>query len=147
MSTLCARSCDELTPLFRQLKKLIEFGEHEHIRNPSRIVPSTLASKTVTGGNTILIAAGSRDTVIQFATVVFLTQTSKIYSMEESLGEDRRTLRGIPNIVEWERMQAGLCMAHRVPSANVNMRAGAVVFCTGKTMKYCELHAANICPS
>lgn len=90
------------------------------------------------GGNSVLIAAGSKDTVIQFATLLFLTEDSKIYSLQLVLEEDRRGLKGIPQIVEWERMQSVLCMACHIPYANINMRAGSIQFCTAKTMGYGE---------
>lgn len=127
-----------LHKFIRQLKKLFEFRGFGHILNPSRTVPSTLAIKSTLGGNSVLIAAGSKDTVIQFATLLFLTEDSKIYSLQEVLEEDRRALKGIPQIVEWERMQSVLCMACRIPYANINMRAGSIQFCTAKTMRYSE---------
>ncbi|KAF7972077.1 hypothetical protein HWV62_19155 [Athelia sp. TMB] len=102
--------------LLSQLKRTLEFSGHQHIRNPSRTVPSDLASKAVRGGNSLLILAGSRDTV-------------------EILSEKRRTLEGIPCVVEWERMQSVFCMAYRVPSAYVPMKGGAITFCTAKTMR------------
>lgn len=127
-----------LRTVFRQLKKLFEFRDCRHIRNVSRTVPSNLAGKTIPGGNTILIAAGSRDTVVQFTTILFLTAPSRLHCLQEILKEDRRALEGVPQIVEWERMQSVLCMAHNIPSATVNMRAGSIVFSTGKTLKNCK---------
>ncbi|KAF7976040.1 hypothetical protein HWV62_7942 [Athelia sp. TMB] len=119
----------------KQLKKLFEFHEHGHIRNASRTVPSNLAGKVINGGNTILIAAGSRDTVIQFTTILFVTAPSKLHDLQDILNEKCRAIEGVPQIVEWERMQSVLCMAHNIPYANINMRAGAITFCTGKTLK------------
>ncbi|KAF7977178.1 hypothetical protein HWV62_4621 [Athelia sp. TMB] len=119
----------------KQLKRLFEFQDHLHIRNASRTVPSNLAGKSLRGGNTILIAAGSRDTTIQFATILFTTAVSSIHSLQRILGEDRRAIQGVPQIVKWERMQSVLCMAHNIPYANVNMKAGSITFCTGKTMR------------
>ncbi|KAF7983524.1 hypothetical protein HWV62_21074 [Athelia sp. TMB] len=116
-----------------QLKAVFEFRECRHIRNASRTIPANLSSKAVPGGNCVLIAAGSNDTVIQFATLIFLTEESKLYSSENILGDERRVVRGVPQIVEWERMQAVLCMAYRIPGANINMRGGVITFCTAKS--------------
>lgn len=123
---------------FRQLKKLFEFRDFHHIRNVTRTIPSNLASKMIPGGNTILIDAGSRDTVLQFTTILFLTAPSRLHCLQEILKEDRHTLEGVPQIVEWERMQSVLCMAHNIPHATTNMCAGSIVFCTGKTPNNCE---------
>lgn len=123
----------------RQLKKLFEFRGHRHIKNASRTTPSDLASKRVTGGNSVLIAAGSRDTVVQFTTILFLTERSRLHSLQSLFNEDRRALQGLPQIVEWERMQSVFCMAYRIPSAGINMRGGAITLCTAKTLKYSEL--------
>ncbi|KAF7966522.1 hypothetical protein HWV62_38064 [Athelia sp. TMB] len=120
--------------IMKQVKKHIEFREFKHIRNPSRITPSTLSSKAIPGGNFVLIAAGSRDTVIQFTTLIFTTEKSQLYSLRDVLNENRRAIVGVPHIVEWERMQAALCMAFRISSAAVSMKAGSLLFCTAKTM-------------
>ncbi|KAF7976039.1 hypothetical protein HWV62_7940 [Athelia sp. TMB] len=125
----------------KQLKRIFEFREYQHIRNASRTVPHNLASKALRGGNTILIIAGSRDTVVQFSTILFVTASSRIHSLQEILKEERRAIQGVPQIVEWERMQSVLCMAHNIPYANINMKAGSITFCTGKTMRYS--HAAS----
>lgn len=73
---------------------------------------------------------------MQFTTVLFLTENTRLHDLVEVLGEKRRLLEGIPQVVEWERMQAILCMAHSITYANVNMRAGSLQFCTAKTMGY-----------
>lgn len=93
----------------------------------------------IPGRNHVLIKAGSRDTIVQFATVLFVTENSQLHSLLAILSENRRTIKGVPQIVEWERMQAVLCMAFNIPYANVDMRAGVITFCTGKTMRTGEL--------
>ncbi|KAF7981387.1 hypothetical protein HWV62_33877 [Athelia sp. TMB] len=120
----------------KQLKRVWEFKEHEHIRNVSRTNPSNLVSKSISGGNTVLICAGTQNAVVQFTTILITTKESHLHSTQTILNDNRRSIEGIPQIVEWERMQAVLCMAYRIPYANVNMRAGSIVFCTAKTMKY-----------
>ncbi|KAF7980409.1 hypothetical protein HWV62_38224 [Athelia sp. TMB] len=117
-----------------QLKLLFEFREFAHIVNPSRATPSTLAAMAIPGRNHVLIKAGSKNTIVQFATILFVTETSQLHSLLALFNENRRTIKGVPQIVEWERMQASLCMAYNIPSANVDMRAGAIVFCTAKTL-------------
>ncbi|KAF7978622.1 hypothetical protein HWV62_45105 [Athelia sp. TMB] len=118
-----------------QLKLLFEFTGFGHILNPSRTTPSTLSAMAIPGRNHVLIKAGSRDTIVQFATVLFVTENSQLHSLLAILSENRRTIKGVPQIVEWERMQAVLCMAFNIPYANVDMRAGVITFCTGKTMR------------
>ncbi|KAF7984850.1 hypothetical protein HWV62_10807 [Athelia sp. TMB] len=120
----------------KQLKLVWEFQGHLHIRNASRTVPSQLASKTVSGGNTILVDASSKNSVIQFTTILITTGESHLIAMQQILGDYRRVITGIPQIVEWQRMQSTLCMAHRVPSADINMKAGSITFCTAKTLMF-----------
>ncbi|KAF7967770.1 hypothetical protein HWV62_33179 [Athelia sp. TMB] len=126
--------CPEI--YLKQLKRVWEFRDHQHIRNVSRTNPTNLVSKSISGGNTVLICAGTQNTVVQFTTILITTKESHLHSTQTILNDNRRSIEGIPQIVEWERMQAVLCMAYRIPYANVNMRAGAIVFCTAKTMKY-----------
>lgn len=99
-----------------------------------------MASKQTSGGNSIIIAARSRDTVIQFASILILTERSKLYSMIAVFNEERRAIEGVPQIVEWDRMQSVMCMSHGIPSANINMKAGSIVFCTAKTMRFSECY-------
>ncbi|KAF7968767.1 hypothetical protein HWV62_29366 [Athelia sp. TMB] len=120
--------------IMKQVKKHIEFRAFKHIMNPSRITPSTLSSKAIPGSNFVLIAGGTRDTVVQFATLIFTTEKSQLHSLREVLNENRRAIVGVPHIVEWERMQAALCMAFCIPSAAVSMKAGCILFCTAKTL-------------
>ncbi|KAF7985751.1 hypothetical protein HWV62_343 [Athelia sp. TMB] len=118
-----------------QLKKVFEFQGFRHILNASRTTPSNLARKLVLGGNHVLVDARVKSTIIQFTTILFVTEMSQLHSLRDVLGEKRRALQGVPQIVEWERMQSVLCMAFRIPRANIDMKAGAILFCTAKTMK------------
>ncbi|KAF7968165.1 hypothetical protein HWV62_31704 [Athelia sp. TMB] len=104
---------------FVQLKRVWEFRDYKHIRSASRTVPSNLASKPTGAGNSVLIAAGSRDDVVQFATIIFTTEESHLRSLKPILNEARRCIEGVPQAGEWERMQSVLCMAHRIPSATM----------------------------
>ncbi|KAF7981290.1 hypothetical protein HWV62_34203 [Athelia sp. TMB] len=126
-----------------QLKLLFEFRGFKHILNPSRTTPSTLAAMAIPGRNHVLIKAGSRDTIVQFATILFVTELSQLHSLVAIFNENRRTIKGVPQIVEWERMQAVICMAYNIPHASVDMRAGAIVYCTAKTLGTAPTSASN----
>ncbi|KAF7974568.1 hypothetical protein HWV62_11936 [Athelia sp. TMB] len=120
----------------KQLKLLWHFVKHAHIRSASRSIPSELASKPTTGGNTVLITAGTRDEIVQFATILITTEKSRLRSLQDVLCENRRVIEGVPQAVEWEHMRSVICMAHQIPSARVQMKAGSIQFCTAKTMRF-----------
>ncbi|KAF7969377.1 hypothetical protein HWV62_27466 [Athelia sp. TMB] len=125
----------EQCPNISLTSKLIEFEGNGHIRNASRTDPSTLAAIPLPGNNFILIEAGTRDAIVQFTMVLFLTENTRLHDLVEVLARS--------GVVEWERMQVILCMAHSITYANVNMRAGSLQFCTAKTMGYGSSPAKN----
>lgn len=122
--------------VFRQFRQTIEFVQHAHIFNPSRIAPDAIGRNPVSG-NAILTVAGHPNTPAIFVTTVMIT-SSNIRLTKDVFGEQRRVCTGIAHNFEFQRMEAMLLAALGEQSVNAQIAQDSITFSTSRTMSGCE---------
>ncbi|KZP10051.1 hypothetical protein FIBSPDRAFT_963436 [Athelia psychrophila] len=115
-----------------QFRQTIEFVQHAHIFNPSRIAPDAIGRNPVSG-NAILTVAGHPNTPAIFVTTVMIT-SSNIRLTKDVFGEQRRVCTGIAHNFEFQRMEAMLLAALGEQSVNAQIAQDSITFSTSRTM-------------